>query len=624
MRDVFCQQEQADGRTIKVPDSVCDRDDQRLKPFSSRSCGVECADYRWKSEEYGECSVNCGEGIQVRVFLCVKVSSISMVRVSDRECTNRGLSRPATSRSCEPDNVCYYNLTAWSDCSTSCGEGVQTRAAICIKSTDLGKKVIPLDECTGDISLLTPRTARPCYRDCRCVLRSWQAGTWSPCPVSCGSSTALQERYVYCLCFGGGKPTRVVDDSECIQLQKPNSSRECGRSDCPCVDQYWRKGPYDDCTPSCGDNGVRRRKVECVCFLNGVRRVTDPLQCDQNRRPVDRRDCYPPPCPCIDPRWDTDSYGSCSKTCNGIQTRTVNCVCNNMGIVDDGVCIAQLPSLKPAGQRSCLDECPCVKHYYSVSDWSYCSVTCGVGVQTRRVACYCARVNVYEEVTEKDVCEDAIGEPFPISEKPCFTRCPCKNLTYVAGPWTPCMPDECDGYQTRSLNCYCDDLRTDIRNCDFKLFNRPPETKRCHHCPFIWKPGNWSAVRSIGVHAKCITIDSHGLLQLLYQCSTKCRRRRTVLCKNAETEEMAPKSYCHAHSTMARPPHSERCEYEGNKTKITWEVSTWSPVCYIICSEYTFVTTVPLQLFSVQCHAPPKRDRESSVGRLHVLSNAAE
>jgi hypothetical protein len=33
---------------------------------------------------------------------------------------------------------------------------------------------------------------------------------------------------------------------------------------------------------------------------------------------------------------------------------------------------------------------------------------------------------------------------------------------------------------------------------------------------------------------------------------------------------------------MARPDRTERCEYEGNKTKITWEVTAWTPVGCII------------------------------------------
>ena len=502
IRDVYCQQEQADGRTIIVADDVCERDDLRLKPQDTRTCGVEYRKYKWREGTYSDCSTLCGHGIQVREVLCVREIAGREERADDEDCINSGEPKPPISRSCDPINECYYNITEWSSCSTSCGLGVQTRTVTCIKRLPTGDQPVPLDECTRDPTLFEPTAEVQCFQECFCVLPRWQFGDWSPCPASCGSSTATENRHVYCMCFDSSPP-RVIADSECSRSDKPDSSRNCGRGECPCVDHYWRRGPYDPCSPTCGDTGVKKRKVDCVCFKDGVRQIAYPNQCDQSSKPVDTKDCYPPSCPCVDPRWAEGPWGSCSKTCNGIQTRTVNCVCNN-NTVHDGYCIAQLPIPKPDDQRTCLGEtCPCIKHFYKVSSWTSCSLTCGEGVQTRRVACYCARENIYEKVEEKDVCEDAIAEPFPKSEQPCYTPCSCENLTYITGPWTPCTPDECYGYQNRSLSCYCDGIPTDIRNCDFKFLRRPPETRRCHHCPFIWQPGPWSTVRYTEVHVKC-------------------------------------------------------------------------------------------------------------------------
>ena len=498
VRDVYCEQEQSDGRIIKVDDAVCIREAEDSKPLSTRPCGVECPDYSWSIRDYGDCSSQCGPGTQTREVYCIReTSGQGSSVVSNTECLRKGLAVPDTSRSCDPPNNCRYNLTKWSACSTSCDVGIQTRAAACFKLTNLGTRVVFLDECARDATLPTPITERTCYQPCPCDIPSWQVSFYSRCPVTCGgASTAFQTRTVYCSCSFNGRAAEVASDSRCAQLTKPSERRPCGQEACPCINHYWRTGSYGQCSLSCGEIGKRTRKVDCVCFLNGKRQLADPLRCDQESQPVSVIDCYPPKCPCANPRWDAGDYAPCSRECSGIQTRTVQCKCSNTTeILDDSVCHFNVEAEKPHTRRSCNDDCECKNYRYSISDWSYCSVSCGEGTQTRKVACYCARENVYEQVTDTATCESKIGEKFPISKRSCFTPCICRNLTYASSPWSRCQPDDCDGYQYRNTSCYCDDVLSDIRHCDFLYIRRPAEKQKCGNCPFVWVAEPWTEVR---------------------------------------------------------------------------------------------------------------------------------
>ncbi|NXN59585.1 ATS14 metalloproteinase, partial [Rynchops niger] len=106
----------------------------------------------WVAEEWGACSKSCGKlGVQARAVQCVQ-------RLQDG--TNRTLhtkycpgQRPETRQPCSRlPCPAQWRTGAWSECSASCGEGVQQRQVVCKGSESGGR-------CEGD----KPETVRGCH-----------------------------------------------------------------------------------------------------------------------------------------------------------------------------------------------------------------------------------------------------------------------------------------------------------------------------------------------------------------------------------------------------------------------------------------------------------------------------
>uniref|UniRef100_A0A8C8EFR1 ADAM metallopeptidase with thrombospondin type 1 motif 14 n=1 Tax=Otus sunia TaxID=257818 RepID=A0A8C8EFR1_9STRI len=110
--------------------NFCDNG-KKPKPIRRRCNLQECSQPAWVAEEWGACSRSCGKlGVQARVVQCVQ-------RLQDG--TNRTLhtkycpgQRPETRRPCSRlPCPAQWRTGAWSECSASCGEGVQQRQVVC-------------------------------------------------------------------------------------------------------------------------------------------------------------------------------------------------------------------------------------------------------------------------------------------------------------------------------------------------------------------------------------------------------------------------------------------------------------------------------------------------------------
>ena len=86
---------------------------------------------------------------------------------------------------------------------------------------------------------------------------TWETMKWSICNTSCGSG--VQHRKVVCNRMNEDGTKVTVDDSNCIQIDQPNKTKNCTSSAaCP----EWIVGPWSECSELCGD-GIKNRSITC-------------------------------------------------------------------------------------------------------------------------------------------------------------------------------------------------------------------------------------------------------------------------------------------------------------------------------------------------------------------------
>ncbi|KAL1264847.1 hypothetical protein QQF64_005202 [Cirrhinus molitorella] len=139
---------------------------KKPKPIRKRCNTNSCSQPTWVLEEWGPCSKSCGKlGYQSRVVQCMQPLQNGTNRpVHTKYCTEE---RPETRRACNT-SACpsQWRTGAWSQCSVSCGDGIQQRQVICRPSEgssgqcDAEKpesvSVCKLPPCTGEPPLPSP------------------------------------------------------------------------------------------------------------------------------------------------------------------------------------------------------------------------------------------------------------------------------------------------------------------------------------------------------------------------------------------------------------------------------------------------------------------------------------
>ncbi|NXY61032.1 HMCN1 protein, partial [Callaeas wilsoni] len=305
--------------------------------------------------EWRACSVTCGQGVQERVRQCD-----SPVPANG----GHGCQGPHTDlRSCHrqpcPVDGSWSEWGLWEECSRSCGQGNRTRSRTCSNPpAQHGGK-----PCEGSALESVMCNLRPCP-----VAGEWSPwGPWGPCSSTCGKGSQARPR----LCASpapahGGAPCRGPD----TQLQL------CHRPRCP-VDGKWSLwSSWSACSMSCG-GGSRQRTRHC----------SDPApqfgghKCEGSDIQVDF--CNSDPCP-VHGNWGPwSSWGTCSRTCNGGQTRRYRS-CDNPRPASGGRACA---GADVQIQRCSTDLCPVDGNWGQWQSWSQCSASCGGGEQTRVRLC---------------------------------------------------------------------------------------------------------------------------------------------------------------------------------------------------------------------------------------------
>uniref|UniRef100_I3KGQ6 ADAM metallopeptidase with thrombospondin type 1 motif 14 n=1 Tax=Oreochromis niloticus TaxID=8128 RepID=I3KGQ6_ORENI len=117
---------------------------KKPKPIRKRCNTQDCSQSTWVVEEWGPCSKTCGKlGYQTRVVQCMQALHNGTNKVvHSKHCTDE---RPEIRRACN-HTVCpaQWRTGAWSQCSVTCGEGIQQRQVVCKTSDNT------IGECEGE------------------------------------------------------------------------------------------------------------------------------------------------------------------------------------------------------------------------------------------------------------------------------------------------------------------------------------------------------------------------------------------------------------------------------------------------------------------------------------------
>uniref|UniRef100_A0A8C1UT84 ADAM metallopeptidase with thrombospondin type 1 motif 7 n=1 Tax=Cyprinus carpio TaxID=7962 RepID=A0A8C1UT84_CYPCA len=175
---------------------------------------------------------------------------------------------------------------AWTECSATCGTGVQRQVVHCVERTS---GIVEEHYCDP--------SSRPDDKQTNCNKGAypamWWVGEWQKCSSSCGD-IGLSKRTVLCIRSLGLDEQRALQPAECHHLPKPESIVRCNTHvSCPAD---WTTGSWSECSVSCGA-GSQARDVTCS-WNTGV-------DCDPKAKPNSTMPCYLQDC---DPGGESEPH----------------------------------------------------------------------------------------------------------------------------------------------------------------------------------------------------------------------------------------------------------------------------------------------------------------------------
>ncbi|KAL2085025.1 hypothetical protein ACEWY4_020543 [Coilia grayii] len=207
------------------------------------------------------CSSTCGEGWQSRTRFCVSSSYSTQCSGPLRE------QRPCNNSAVCPVNGVWDEWSPWSLCSSTCGRGERERTRTC-KPPQFGG-----EPCTGPEKQKKFCNIAVCPVDG--VWNDWSS--WSSCSVTCSNGTRQRIRECSGPSYGG---------SEC--RGEWLEGEECNLGECPIAGTWQPWSSWDPCTRTCGGGSQKRQRVCKGPFFGGQ-------QCPGDREEV--QSCNDKRCP---------------------------------------------------------------------------------------------------------------------------------------------------------------------------------------------------------------------------------------------------------------------------------------------------------------------------------------
>ncbi|XP_056229667.1 A disintegrin and metalloproteinase with thrombospondin motifs 7 [Seriola aureovittata] len=198
-----------------------------------------------------------------------------------------------------PVSVFFWKYGSWTECSVTCGAGVQRQIVHCVEKTTGIVEEHFCDPLTRPDDNQTSCSKDPCPA-------IWWVGEWQKCSASCGSS-GLAKRTVLCIQAVSVEEQEALQPGECEHMPKPESLSSCN-THIPCPAD-WSTGSWSKCSLTCG-SGVRRRNVTCSRNTGA--------DCDPHKKPLAVSTCYLQDCPRV-----VDNFGGIDWSGSGWSSKEV-------------------------------------------------------------------------------------------------------------------------------------------------------------------------------------------------------------------------------------------------------------------------------------------------------------
>ncbi|XP_068173178.1 A disintegrin and metalloproteinase with thrombospondin motifs 7 isoform X2 [Antennarius striatus] len=185
----------------------------------------------------------------------------------------------------------FWKYGSWTECSVTCGTGVQRQIVHCVEKTTGIVEAHLCDPLTRPDDNQTSCNKDPCPA-------IWWVGEWQKCSSSCGT-LGQTKRTVLCIQAVNVEEQKALQPSECEHMPKPESLSSCN-THIPCPAD-WTMSSWSKCSLTCG-NGVRHRNVTCS-------RNTG-IGCDPQKMPLAVSVCFIQDCQPVVDNFDVDWSGS--------------------------------------------------------------------------------------------------------------------------------------------------------------------------------------------------------------------------------------------------------------------------------------------------------------------------